>query len=221
MTICIAGIKPLLTKQTMVAVYALVFFIADILFYALWHDWHGGWCFGPRLIVPVLIVAHVFLPEAVKNIHISIVNKLLFAIILVCALAINCLGSLVCYQEMYYFHTDYTSVSQSHPVIEARLLAHKLAGKPEYYSLADMNVSRMQTVYRNTWPTLIKGNAIDLTSFKTFRGLATMWCGLSENFGWTWALFVPVFLFGATMFCLQRVRFIFQEKPPNITTHIF
>ncbi|GIW09140.1 MAG: hypothetical protein KatS3mg061_0197 [Dehalococcoidia bacterium] len=44
----------LLRRQPVPALTALLVVLANLLLYGKWHAWHGGWGWGPRLLLPVL-----------------------------------------------------------------------------------------------------------------------------------------------------------------------
>ncbi|MFN8533950.1 MAG: hypothetical protein U0556_10420 [Dehalococcoidia bacterium] len=50
--LAVAGAPLLLRRQREAALTALLIVVATILLYAKWHAWHGGWGWGPRLILP-------------------------------------------------------------------------------------------------------------------------------------------------------------------------
>jgi hypothetical protein len=200
-----AGFKRFAKSNPCVAWYALAIVAVDILFYSAWHDWSGGWCWGPRLIVPAVIVGHVFCIDFIAAVNRSAAWRAIVVFLVGCAVVINTLGVLVWYQQIFYFHRDYTSVRYSHPAIAARLLVHKLQGKPEIYTCADLGADCTRPEYHVFWNELIRGDSIDFTSFEKYRGLATMWTGLADNFYWKWALFVPVLLFAGSLACVRRV----------------
>jgi hypothetical protein len=198
LVLCFAFIKRFAMRNAMVAGYALAIFGTDLLFYALWHDWSGGWCWGPRLIVPAVIVCHVFCAEAIVAVKNSISVRIAMAFLVCASLAINILGTLVWYQQIYYFHHDYVSVRYSHPALAARLLKHKLSGKPEIYTCADFGADCSRPAYHAYWDSIIRGGSIDFTSFEKFRGCATMWTGIADNFGKKQLLAVPFLLFAGS-----------------------
>ena len=95
----------------------LLMFLGNLLFYSKWHDWHGGWCWGPRLILPSIILIHIFLPEFISKLNKGCLKKTLFVSLLSASIIINLTGALVWYQQIYYFHTDHRTVTGSHLII--------------------------------------------------------------------------------------------------------
>jgi hypothetical protein len=201
---CFLSAKRFAKRHPLVAGYALAIVVCDILFYSSWHDWHGGWCWGPRLIVPAVIIGHVFCIEFIDGIGKSVFKRTALVLLVFVSLWINMLGALVWYQQLYYFHKNFTSIQYSHPVIAQKLLAHKLQGKPEVYSCEYFGADCAGPGYHIYWNDIIKGNSIDFMSFEKFRGLATMWTGVAVNFGWNWVLIVPVVLFAFSLVCARR-----------------
>jgi hypothetical protein len=141
-----------------------------------------------------MIVGHVFLAEFIAGAQKGVLHRLASVFLICASLTINTVGTLVWYQQIYYFHRDYESVRYSHPAIAARLLVHKLAGKPEIYTCADFGADCSRPAYHAFWDDIIRGDSIDFTSFEKFRGVATMWTGIAENFGAKRVLVVPVLL---------------------------
>jgi hypothetical protein len=201
-----AGLRRFTKGHPAVAWYALAIMIVDLIFYSMWHDWNGGWCWGPRLIIPAVIIGHVFCIEVIASVRKSVLTRAAMVFLVCFAISINMLGALVWYQQIFYFHRDYTSVRYSHPAIAARLLVHKLEGKPEIYTCADLGADCTRPAYHAAWNDLITGDTIDFRSFEKFRGLATMWTGIADNFSWKWVLVVPVLLFAGSLACVRRLR---------------
>ena len=201
-----AGATRFAKSNPCIARYAFAIVVVDVLFYAVWHDWSGGWCWGPRLIVPAILVGHIFCIEFIASVNRSTSRRAVLAILVCCGVLINSLGALVWYQQIFYFHRDYSSVRYSHPAIAARLLVHKLRGKPEIYTCKDFGADCTQASYHANWNDLLRGDSIDFTSFEKFRGLATMWTGIADNFSWKWVRVVPVLLFAGFLACVVRIR---------------
>jgi hypothetical protein len=192
-------------SHPLVASYALAIIVVDVLFYSKWHDWSGGWCWGPRLIVPAIIVCHVFIAGFIGAANTGAFRRALLGLLVLASIWINALGALVWYQQVYYFHKDYSSVRYSHPVCASRLLVHKLQGRPEMYACADFGADCSRPAYHADWDNIIRGDSIDFTSFEKYRGLATMWTGIAENFSWKWALLAPVLLLAGSLGCARRL----------------
>jgi hypothetical protein len=195
-----------LKKHGIMATYIFVIFITDILFYATWHDWHGGWSFGPRLIVPAMIIAHVFLIEFVSTLYSSKTRKTIVSFLFIASFFIMLPGCLVCYQQVYYFHKDHWSIRNAHPVIAIQILVHKLSGKPEIYNCQSFDCDCSNGVYQSVWGNLTKDNSINFSSFEKYQGIATWWSGLYESFGMQWALFMPFPMLFASGLFFMRAR---------------
>ena len=171
----------------------------NLIFYARWHDWHGGWAWGPRLIVPSILLLHVFLPEFILNMKNSISKRVIFALIVPIAIFINILGSLVWYQQTYYFFRhDYYSISNSQPLIAAKLLSNKLKGAPEVYKCSDFNQDCSGEFYRNIYGDFINENTIDFSDFQTFQGLAVFWNCIARNMNLHFLWMIPLILISFT-----------------------
>jgi hypothetical protein len=186
------------------AVFVLTIVITSLLFYARWHDWSGGWGWGPRLVVPAMIVGHVMLVDFVHNLGIRWPKRALFTALLAVSLCINLLGALVWYQQIYYFHKNYTTVAHSHIAIASEIFFHKLLGKPEIYNCSDFYVDCTAPSYHVYWDKLVRGNSIDFTGFETYRGFATLWTGIAVTFGAKWVMVIPLTLLGGALLCGRR-----------------
>lgn len=176
----------------------LILFLSNLLFYSCWHDWHGGWSWGPRLIIPVVILMHMYLPYGIRMI--AQVKVLLFrnalisivALLIIMACVINCLGALIWYQQIYFFHKDYTSLSVSHPVIAYKLFHHKSVDYVEKYTCSEFNRNCSNAPYTTTWNSIVHDDEIDFGSFETFHGFSTFWGLLRARSGSDLYLIFPI-----------------------------
>jgi hypothetical protein len=73
------------------------------------------------------------------------------------------------------------------------------------YSCEDFGADCTRPAYHADWDNIIRGNSIDFTSFEKYRGLATMWTGIADNFSWKWALLAPVLLLAGSLGCARRI----------------
>ena len=189
--LCILSIYSAWKKYRNLTAMVLLMFLGNLLFYSKWHDWHGGWCWGPRLILPSLIITHIFLPEFISKLNKGCLKKALFVSLLSAAVIINLTGALVWYQQIYYFHTDHRTVTGSHLIIAEKLLINKLQGKPEIYSCSDFK-SYCSSIQQ--WNNFVDGDKIDFSDFQTFQGFSTLWSGLARNYGLNFMWIMPVLL---------------------------
>ena len=192
--LCIVSIYSVSKRFKSIAVAAVLMIGGNLLFYSKWHDWHGGWCWGPRLIVPAIILLHLFLPEFLDRMKQSNVQKSIFVLLLAAAATVNITGALVWYQQIHYFHSDYRTISGSHLVIAEKLLVNKVQGKPEVYTCSEFSNGCPGS---SIWSDLINEGKIDFNSFETFQGFSTMWSGLSRNYhlGFLWIIPLALILF--------------------------
>jgi|GEM_PF-2140205 hypothetical protein len=218
LALCAVSFPRFLKAHGTIAVFVAVILVTDVLFYARWHDWSGGWAWGPRLVVPAMIAGHVSLVEFVGGLAARPWKRAALAGFTAASLWICLLGSLVWYQQIYYFHKGYVTVAHSHVAIAARLFDHKLLGKPEVYDCADFCVDCTAPSYHVYWDDIVKGNTVDFTGFETYRGFSTMWTGLAETFGMEWAAAVPFLLLaGAGFFARNALRLCAAPGgPPSI-----
>jgi hypothetical protein len=168
--------------------------IANLLFYAVWHGWEGGWCWGPRLLIPSIIMIHTLLPECIKNLRGNRTRTGILAACCAIGIPINLLGSLVWYQEIYYFQQDLSTVRFSHPVLAARLLLHKMENKPEIYPLKDFGLGDRSAAYEKIFAPAVHDGLFDFRGFEKFRGFSTMWSGVAKNFHIRFLWIIPLAL---------------------------
>jgi hypothetical protein len=173
------------------AIPVTVFFVFNLLFYSLWHDWHGGWAWGPRFMVPPLILMFVFIPfffrifaNSIERSGTTLPSRVyrytwpvqgVTVFIITFSIAINLLGALVWYQQVYYFHRDYVSIEQSHPLTAAKLFLNKAVNGREVYACSQFNTDCTTPPYSGEWNTIVHNNCIDFSTFEAFRGFSTIW----------------------------------------------
>lgn len=197
--LCGAVFFRVLKKQPRFALLTGTLFGAALVFNARWHGWDGGWSWGPRLIVPAIIIAHLFIPEYCLLCIKSRGRQVILVMLVAAGVLINGTGALVWYQQIYHFPHETWSLRQSHPVIAGKLLLHKMQGKDEVYRLSDFNATPSSFVNKQSAPFFVDTSVIDFSSFEKFRGLATMWDGLHHNFGLRYTWMVPLLLAGGTL----------------------
>jgi hypothetical protein len=198
----------------------VLLFICNFLFFLFWHDWHGGWSWGPRLLVPVLVLMHLFIPYSVQSILSSftkhknrpfyrILLPVFFLLCYVPSVIINNLGALVWYQQVYYFHKDYTSTENAHPLIAWKLFKNKLDNKSEMYTCSDFKRDCTKPPYTEIWNNVVHEKQIDFTLFETFCGFSTFWGALRYHTHLIIFSLLPVGLF-ITSIC--GVIFLYRNK---------
>lgn len=198
-------------KSPCLVIIMTLMFLGNLFFYALWHDWHGGWSWGPRLLVPSIILVHFFLPEFILQIKKSKLFRALFWAMLVPGILLNFLGASIWYQQIYYFHKDYHSYTNSHPVIAAKLFFHKISQDNEIYSCTYMNIDCEHDYFQSSWSEICKGATVDFSSFETFQGFAVFWSTLGVilkiKFLWLIPAFLSTIVVSAALF-LWRVPIV-------------
>lgn len=184
----------------------LILVLSNLLFYSCWHDWHGGWAWGPRLIIPVVILMHLYIPFFIKMVS-SVKSRcnrngirFAFSLLIIPACTINLLGALVWYQQIYFFHKDYTSVSVSHPVIAYKLFKHKLENHSEIYSCSEFNRNCNNPPYTTVWSSICHDDIIDFSSFETYQGFSTFWGLLRARSGSDCYLIFPALFLLISLF---------------------
>ncbi len=193
-----AGFAKVFQDKKRIHLPILILFLSNLLFYSCWHDWHGGWSWGPRLIIPVVILMHIYIPFFITTIyHVKFwlyryVIKSLFSIIIIAACVINVLGALIWYQQIYFFHRDYTSLSTSHPLIALKLFRHKLVNYSEIYTCSDFNRDCSRPPYTTVWNSISHNDEIDFGSYETFQGFSTFWGILRARSGSNLYLMFPI-----------------------------
>ena len=184
------GVKTFYAKHRAMTVTILALTIIDILFYARWHDWQGGWAWGPRLIVPVMILLHVFCIEFFAASKRPIVLKVLLIIVLTWGIGVQFLGSMISYQQIHYFYDDPYSIQNSQITVAGKLLIHKIEGKKEIYTNKDFTtIGGQKANFRDG--KMFGGDTYNFEDRGTFKGFSTLWSGLHHNFGWKLSGYFP------------------------------
>ena len=178
-------------KLTRVSLWMIA---GNLLFYAKWHDWHGGWSWGPRLIVPSILLFHLFLPGFICSMRSSRLGKSAFAIILTISIIINILGAMVWYQQIYYFHRDYWNIRNSHLVVASKLFVHKMTHSDESYSCQEFGIDCTGDVYTRLWQPLLGNDSLQFADFELFQGYSVFWSGLYRLYRIPFLWLLPFFL---------------------------
>jgi hypothetical protein len=187
------GVKSFAEKHRLMAIIILSLAIVDVVFYARWHDWPGGWAWGPRLIVPVIIIMHVFCIEFFVFTKKMVWRKAVFTVVFMIAIGVQLLGSMVSYQQIHYFYSDPFSMRNSQLEVAAKLFIHKAQGKEEVYTCEEMNFNCREKPYERDGR-MFGGSRYDFRDRGTFLGFATLWSGMHHNFGWRYIEYFPLVL---------------------------
>jgi len=59
---------------------SMISFVCYLMIYAKWSSWHGGWCWGPRFLLPFVPLLHVMFPFLWKSV--SAENRVLSVVVL-------------------------------------------------------------------------------------------------------------------------------------------
>ena len=65
--------------------------VVSLLFYARWHDWRGGWCFGPRFLCEVMPVACLLFAQSYETLRTRTARALACALV-AASVAIHVVG---------------------------------------------------------------------------------------------------------------------------------
>jgi hypothetical protein len=193
---CLLGFNRFFSKHRSVAFCIAAIGILFLFLYARWFDWKGGWSWGPRLIVPGIIILHIVLIEFVDRKKFKKIFLIPFVAIILFSVSIQFLGSMVSYQQVHYFYSfmDPFSVKNSQIEVAARLFLHKAQGKPEQYPCEMFHLQCDSLPYERDGK-LFGGRVLSFEDKESFQGFATFWSGLSHNFGWRLCGYVPLLLF--------------------------
>jgi len=173
--LAIGGLWGFYKRNWAAAFMVFLMFIVTLLFHAKWFAWTGGWCWGPRLIVPALLIMHVPLVDFVATIFSSRIKRALLIILLVPSLAIQALGTLLVYQEIHYLLPDTLSLNAPHIQTAVKMVVHKVSGKPEIYRCSDDSLDARTGGVEPPWKGKIQGENLDLTEMETYRGFNIFW----------------------------------------------
>ncbi len=201
---CLWSFKRFYKRQPRIAICIFAVSALYLAFFARWFDWKGGWAWGPRLIVPAMITAHIVLIEFLDRDKMNRKTLVFFALVAALSTGVQFLGSMVSYQQIHYFHSDPFSLKNSQIEVAARLFIHKAQGKKEQYPREMFQLDRDSVPYERDGK-IFGGKVLSFDDKETFQGFATMWSGLSRNFGWRVCAYVPVLLVLISVVCGWRV----------------
>jgi hypothetical protein len=190
---------PFFKKHTQFASCIAILMLINFFFYAKWFDWKGGWGWGPRLLVPALIIMHFFLIEFIASKQTSAGRKILFGLLFHVAIIVNLLGALIWYQQVHMISDDMWSIQRSHPVVAAKLFVNKLQEKPEIYPASALGVI-------NNLPGQQPQDDLDFSNYETFQGFALLWTGLTLYTKWRFAIAVPWLLLFFSLLIVFHLR---------------
>jgi len=118
--------------------------IENLLIAAAWHQWEGGWCWGPRFLVPLIplwLLPAAFLYESWRS------GKLRWAIatVVIVSAVTQIPGVLVADREIHMIKEGLLTAAEqtaapSDYVAAWILLEHKLVDRNEIYSTAELGV---------------------------------------------------------------------------------
>lgn len=185
------------------ALLTALWLIIAILLHAQWHSWYGGWSWGPRLIVPALLVFHVGVAEFISRLKGRTFPAALFIVLLLVASGVQLLGTSVVYQQIHYFIADPADPASPHLQVAARLFLHKAKGLPEVYDCEafDLDCETLRT--RPPWSEVTRGGKLHFDDRRTYQGLNILWFGeAARNLGKT-AVIIPLLLFLAAAVLLR------------------
>lgn len=203
--LCMAASGAMFKRNPGIVLLIWLLTIANLMLYSFWYGWEGGWSWGPRFMVPYVVLLHVFLAEVILRSRENKVYRWGLRILLVPSVLISLLGATISYQQVYtVFNEDYWSIGNAQPLIAITLWMHKGTGARELYTCTDFHVDPAHLSAGPLHELLRPDGTIDMEGRKTFRGLFTMWEGLYHTFGWHWARFFPILLL-ATAFYLWRL----------------
>jgi hypothetical protein len=157
----VLGIPAFLRRQRVAARFVLAVTLVAFLFNGMLGFWDGGWCWGPRYLVPT--IAFWLLPAAFWLDEKHSRSRLMIAVALTSlSIVAQVPGVLVKDQEINHVRTNVlTDDERPHMVSDTAaawiIMAHKLRGRSEIYSVSELGVPGDRKV--------------DLTTIRTFQGL--------------------------------------------------
>ncbi|HEY9069171.1 MAG TPA: hypothetical protein VIV61_02885 [Candidatus Ozemobacteraceae bacterium] len=93
-------------------------FALHVLLYAEWHVWEGGWCWGPRFLIPALPISLIPAVMLFERIPTGRLSRLAFLAVLAISLVVALSGILVSYNDYYkwldmHFRTELAGTTQA------------------------------------------------------------------------------------------------------------
>ncbi|MCS6802664.1 MAG: hypothetical protein RMM58_00975 [Chloroflexota bacterium] len=177
--LALVGAPLLLRRQPAAAATALLLVVTNLLLYAKWHAWHGGWGWGPRLLVPIVpfllvLALPVFARAVAGGGRLGWAARLAVGALFFLGVAVSALGVLV------DFNQPLLALLAAHPELGAGVLFLTLAdwgASPIAAHLALLPSVAPDLVWLSggiAWPLAIVGA---LTVLLTLRLVAAGWSG--------------------------------------------
>jgi hypothetical protein len=166
----VLGWKDFFQRRRAEAMLCLALIVVSLIWAASWWSWYGGWSWGPRLLVPTIplwLLPGAFLLERVQSRR----RLAIFAAVTLVSIILQVPGVLVKDQEIHQIKEAMLTPAEqiaapSDYVAAYILLKHKLVLHNELYRISEFGSP---------------GNgALDLTRYRTFRGL-NVWTELSAR----------------------------------------
>ncbi|HVZ74072.1 MAG TPA: hypothetical protein VHJ20_16950 [Polyangia bacterium] len=157
----LVGFPAFLRRHRAAARFVLAVTVVGFLLDAMLGFWDGGWCWGPRYLVP--IVPFLLLPAAFWLNESYSRRRLMIAVALTSlSIVAQVPGVLVKDQEIHHLRAHLlTDDERPHMASDTTtawiMMAHKLRGKSEIYSVSELGVPGDRQV--------------DLTTARTFQGM--------------------------------------------------
>ncbi|GIW05312.1 MAG: hypothetical protein KatS3mg060_0117 [Dehalococcoidia bacterium] len=180
--LALAGAPILLRRRPAAGATALLLVLANILLYAKWHAWHGGWGWGPRLLLPIvpviLVLALPVFGRAVAGGALGWGARLAVGALFFGGVAVSALGVLV------DFNRPLLALLAAHPEMGAGVLFLTLNDwslSPIPAHIALLSAGPVDLVWMSgglAWPLAVVGA---LTVITALRSLAAGWNGAA---GW-------------------------------------
>ena len=164
-------------KETILFLWVI---LINLLIFATWHSWEGGWSWGPRFLVPTL-------PFWLMPLCFLFSKKKLFAIVLIFfiipSFLIQTASVIIKTKEYHYIRynlVDENIKRKMPPDILGSLvlLKHKMLRKNNLYNLQEFNVNSNQQ--------------IDTNKFKSFRGFNLWYCHLARIYNRPAIKYIPL-----------------------------
>jgi hypothetical protein len=216
---CLMGFKGFYERHRHIALCIGGIGILYLILFSKWFDWKGGWAWGPRLIVPAIVIMHVVLVEFIDREKIKRSAVLLFGAVMLVSTGVQFLGSMVSYQQVHYFCSGPFSIKNSQIEVAEKLFMHKIQGKKEQYPCEMFHLNCDSIPYERDGK-LFGGKVLSFDDKETFQGFATLWSGLSHNFGWRVCGYIPLFLLIISAGCGWRVYCLLPEEKEQLSSSI-
>jgi len=153
------SIKKFLKEHLSIAFSSTLLVLIYLIFYSMWQNWDGGWCWGPRHI----FIIHIFLAIPIVSLlkgKLSRAKEVIFSVLLLIGLAVQVYGASESFIDFYidYYRSHYVELNKiksERNYEEYRLYYYDIAPEiSKYYSIYPFPAplyNSLYVLYHSQW----------------------------------------------------------------------